>query len=471
MKLFTTLKLNIFILGISLLFSNTLSADISGVGIASTKEIAKKEALSDLSQSIKSEVRSTFQEITRVNGNDDEGTTKLTSNIKISSNLPILGVEFNNQFIDDSSKVIANLSAKKVNKLYTKKLKNLNHEIDANLLEIKKSKSSSIKLKLYENIFSLLKDYDRYESVATILDIKLEKRPIITKAEVQSEILKFSTKIDSINIATQILAKSFKQKNIFVYPPLMQNSTTVTQFGSYFQKKLKEKLRITSSLNNASYILLGEYIITKNSMILNYELLKVKTNEVVESKTINIKEKAYKNIEIKPKNIDFDALLNSGIITSSDLKVSLNSNRGSENLLFREGEDVELFVKLNKMGYIYIVGYTQTKDGTISYLLELSEGSGDYKFLKFINQDDASRWISLGEFTIEPPFGIESLQVIASNSKISTLPSVKYDKDSGYYEISKNIKKALSTTRGLKKKKSKKAQMSEAVMSFTTMKR
>jgi len=123
------------------------------------------------------------------------------------------------------------------------------------------------------------------------------------------------------------------------------------------------------------------------------------------------------------------------------------------------------------MGYLYIVGYTQTKERKLSYLLELSEGEGDSRFVKFVNADDASRWISLGIFTIEPPFGVESIQVIASNQKITSLPHAEYDEQSGYHIISKDIEKALSQTRGLKKKVSQKVEMSEDVMSFTTMKK
>jgi len=453
------------------LTSQFLYANISGVGIGQTQDLAKKEALADLSRTIKSEVRSNFESTTRVKNDNDDGTTASSSNIKVSSNLPILGVDFSDIFIDEGAKIEASLSPTKVSRLYTKKLQNLNDEIESNTKEIKKAKSNSLKLKLYEELYSLLKDYDRYESVAIILDAKLENRPRITKSEVRTEMLKLSSNIDSLNMATEVLSSSFTQKNIFIYPPLMQNNTTVAQFGSVFMQELKGKLSSASSLKSASYILVGEYTLTKKSMILNYALMDVKSKKIVESKTLNLPSKTYKGLEVKPKGIDFDSLLNAGVISSSNLKVNLNSNRGSENLLFSDGEEIELFVKLNKMGYIYIVGYTQTSDGKMSYLLELSEGGGDSKFIKFINADDASRWISLGAFTIEPPFGVESLQVIASNKKITTLPNAKYDEESGYYIISKDIKKALTKTRGLKKKKSKKAEISEAVMSFTTVKK
>ena len=88
----------------------------------------------------------------------------------------------------------------------------------------------------------------------------------------------------------------------------------------------------------------------------------------------------------------------------------------------------------------------------------------------FINADDANRWMSLGAFTVEAPFGVESLQIIASNKKIITLPNAKYDEASGYYIIGKDIKKVLTATRGIKRKKSKKVEISEDVMSFTTVK-
>jgi hypothetical protein len=457
-----TLNIKIITILCTILITSSLSADISGIGFAQTNKEAKKEALSDLSQVIKSEVRSSFESTTT----DKSQNSK--SNIKISSNLPILGADFT--FIDRELEVEAKvkLSPAKVSFLYTKKLQNINQEIKTIIKELKNAKPS-LKLQLYTQAYSLLKDYDRYESVALILGAKLPKRPLLTKTKVKLELSKLNSDINTLEMASNILATSFIEKNIYVYPPLMQNYTTVAEFGSVFSKELKSKVKSVKKPEDALYILVGEYTLVKNMMVLNYELLSKKTNEVVVSKTININEKAYEGIKTKPNNIDFDALLNSGVIQSSSLKVSLNSNKGSENLLFKHGETVQLFVKLNKMGYFYIVGYTQTKEGRLSYLLELQEGRGNSKFIKFVNADDASRWISLGEFTVEKPFGIESLQVIASNKKISYLPAVKYNEDSGYYVISNNIKKALSQTRGIKKKRNKKTEFSEDVMSFTTM--
>jgi len=458
-------KIKMIILACGILFPHAINAEISGIGFAQTNQEAKKEALADLAQVIKSEVRSSFESSTT------NTSSKAKSNIKISSNLPILGADFT--FVDRALEVEASvkLTPQKVNRLYTQKPQNLNTEINALLKEVNNATTSTLKLKLYEAIFSLLNEYDRYESVAVILGAELAQRAPITKAKVQVALEKLNSSIDSLAMAATILAKSFTEEKIFVYPPLLQNNTSVAEFGSLFQKELLSKLKSAKSPKDASFLLVGEYILTKNAMVLHYALLDTKTNEVVRSKTININPHAYKDVVTQSKEVDFDALLNAGVISSSDLKVSLNSNRGSENLLFKNEEEIELFVKLNKMGYLYIVGYTQTKERKLSYLLELSEGEGDSRFVKFVNADDASRWISLGIFTIEPPFGVESIQVIASNQKITSLPHAEYDEQSGYHIISKDIEKALSQTRGLKKKVSQKVEMSEDVMSFTTMKK
>ena len=462
-------RLVIVFMACMVLFPHAMLANtLSGVGFAQTNVEAKKEALVDLSQVIKSEVRSTFESITKVDGK--KGSARSISDIKISSNLPILGAEFS--YIDRALEVEAHvkLTPKKVRKLYVKKLENLNMEISSLLKELKGLKTYDLKYKLYGDIFSLLNEYDRYESVAIIIGVDNIKRPPVTKAKVKVELAKLNSHIDSISMACDILGKKFDEDKIYVYPPLLQNTTTASEFSSIFLKQLKAKIKASKTPMDALYILVGEYTLSKNTLVLNYELLDSKTNEIKKSQTITINKKAYKNLKTKPVNIEFDTLLNSGIAVSSDIKVHLNSNRGNQNLLFRDGDEVELFVKLNKMGYFYIVGYTQTSEGRFSYLLELQEGDGMSKFVKFVNADDASRWISLGEFSVGAPFGVESIQVIASNKKITSLPHAMYDENSGYYVISKDIQKALYHTRGLKKKYNKKAEFSEDVMSFVTVK-
>jgi len=450
----------LFTLSTFTLYAKTLT----GVGYAPNEASAKKEALADLSYIIKSEVRAKAQENLLVSGENIQKNS--SSKITVSSNLPLLGVVFKTNSAKQMA--TASLSTKEVQKVYTAKLHNLNKEINATQKALEKMDSNSQKLQQYENLLSLLKEFDKYSSVTMLLEIPTIQ-PTLTKAYVKAELDKLNTKIDSIEMAAELLAKEFKKNKVYLYPPLLEHTSTATLFSSLMLKQLKSKINTVNNPLDAEYILQGEYTLSPKNMYLNYELLDAKEHKIVASKTLTINAKAYKGVEVTPKNIEFDQLIHQGIVTSGKLHVALNSNKGDQNLLFHEGEDVSLFVKLNKLGYFYIVGYTQTAEGSFSYLLELQEGEGSSKFVKFVNADDASRWINLGSFSVEAPFGVETLQVIASNKKFTQLPAAAYDEESGYYVISNSLKKGLEQTRGLKRKKSHKIEMSEDILNFTTM--
>ncbi len=448
-------------------FAVSLYADIVGIGYGATNKEAKKEALADLAQNIKSEVVSTFESTTK--SNNGAVSKNLLVRTKISSSLPILGAEIS--YVSDKSDIKATAVLKPNNslQLYMRKLVTLRNQMSSTQALYKKETNKSTKLSLLQKLLTLLDEFERYATVTQLLGVKEIEDPAVSRIEVQKRFDKLASDIDSLSLAAKIVASFFDEKNIFLYPPVLQNYTTVAQFGSVFEKELRGRIKAASSLETANYILTGEYIKTKDTILLNYRLIDLKDNSIVKSKTIKIAKVAYKNLQIEPANKNFDVLLNKGIATSGKFHVLLSSNKGSNNLLFKDGETIQLFVKLNKMGYIYIVGYTQTKGKKFSYLLELNEAPGIERFIKLINADDVSRWISLGEFTVSPPFGVESLQVIASTKKPNKLPYAEYNPESGYYIISKNIEKALYVTRGLKPKKSDTTQTSEDVLSFVTM--
>jgi len=122
-----------------------------------------------------------------------------------------------------------------------------------------------------------------------------------------------------------------------------------------------------------------------------------------------------------------------------------------------------------RSGYFYLVGHTKTRGVEKSYLLDLQDAPGNRKFINYVNADDANRWISLGEFEVQPPFGIESLQIIASSKDlVDAVPNTSFD--GSYYLISNNLKEGVALTRGLvkKKKKAEKLKPAEAVLMFST---
>jgi hypothetical protein len=130
-----------------------------------------------------------------------------------------------------------------------------------------------------------------------------------------------------------------------------------------------------------------------------------------------------------------------------------------EKDVFREGESIEIFAELSRRGCFMVVGYTK-KDGELySYLLELNEE--DKLVDKFTTCVDGEESISLGRFSVEPPFGKEYLDIVASKSRFkkSDIKALepKYDDESGVYFIGAKDRdsflKGFSRTRALAKKK------------------
>lgn len=443
-------------------------AEFTGTGFGSTIKVAKQEALSDLSQSIKAEVQSSFSNANTLDGKKVKKLVK--SNIVVSSNLPIIGAEF--ELFDNPKNIeaLVALSPKKAKTLYKSKLSQLTKEIKVLKSKIDTAKTNSIKVNLLNQLLQNLNEFDRYYSVAIIIGVENIDFPKITKAYAHHALIELQHHIDSIEQAGTLLAKTFKSyDNVYLYPPKADGSHEITPFAKALSLQMKPHLKTTPNLTAAKYQLIGTYIYNDKGLIVNYDLIDTQTHENRRSATITLKPKAYKDYRISSKALNFDQLLHEGIVSSSSLKASIATNKGTDELLFIKGEEIDVLIKLNKMGYYYLVGYTQTAKGKHAYLLELNNAPGDQRFKGFINADDANHWISLGTFSVEAPFGIESLQLISSSQDFRSLPSHHYDKESAYYLIGDSPKDALHKTRGLIRKQSQKRELSEAVLFFTTM--
>jgi hypothetical protein len=187
----------------------------------------------------------------------------------------------------------------------------------------------------------------------------------------------------------------------------------------------------------------------------------------------------YAGYRAEPLAPDFEKLLRQGEAVSSDLRAELVTTVGTRQLKFRSGESLKLAARLNRAGYFYVVGHVVRQDGQFSYLLPLQAGeSGDTseaRFMRYVPADQANHYLVLGEFSVEPPFGTEHLQIIASTQRPKdTLPAARFDPSSGYFVIqgsSGNVQKGLTLTRGLKPKADAKVMVAEGTLTFTTSER
>jgi len=446
------------------------AGDVSGEGYGKNKQEAKKEAFADLSSTIHSEVFSKFQSKTVATNTSANKYAQKT--IDIRSNLPILGAECT--FKTTSEKEIlahAILSPQKALKLYDAKLSELAKEIESRQKTIAKNPNSTRKYDTYTRMLTDLKQFSKYRLVATFLESKNIPKLSVTSAHIQEELSKLTNEISSLDLAARLLCQDIKYSPLFLLPPNTKGSEEITQFASVIRDKMAVYVKPIAKLSSASYLMTGKYEVLKNAIHLTYYINDTSGNTLI-TRVVKIAKQAYKGLRFQAQTIDFNKLLHSGVVVSSDFKVEINTNKGKRDLLFKQGESLKLFVKTNRPAYFFIVEHILKSKEKHSCLLELQENTkGKRKFLHYVNADDVNKWISLGEFEVVAPFGTETLHIFASNTDlVDFLPKTWQDSKSGLYIVSKSPKEGVKTSRGLIKKKKKKEKLTaESFLTFTSM--
>jgi hypothetical protein len=432
---------------------------------ATTESQAKREALAALADSILVEVKS---EVTsNVKGT---GERQDEHRISSSSDIPLIGVDLKCIPSGGEVQCEARLDSSKSLLIYTRKLEDLRREVGELDARISKIEANSRYPQLVQ-LLTLAEQYDKYRAVAQLLGETQFTPPAKTRSDIQEQLRVLEKLTPTLDLAAQVIAKGLRADALYIYPAAPHGSHEVTAFGRVIRDKLAQQLNPLTSPENASHFLKGEYEQLDNSIHLTYRLLDSSGN-TIETRIAAIAADAYKGVQTKPTTVDFDRLLHEGVVLGNDFKAQLNSNRGSENVLFDEKDEVELFVKVSRPGYFYVVGHVVKKDENFSYLLELSQADRDRRFIRYANADDVNKWLSVGRFEATPPFGIESLQLIASSDDpINRLPSHPLDKKTELYVTANNAQQGITKTRALKPKRSDadKQYQAEAVLMFTTM--
>lgn len=458
----------LIILILLLFSSNAFCERLSGSGFGGTKKEAREEALADLSQSIKVEVKSEFESIiTKKNSGLDEMKTKA---IHLKSDLPVLGAKYDDLVSKDGYMTEAILRFTKV-KLYEEELNKIVTLINRELAAVEKADSSSAKTELFKSILANIDQYYKYSIVARLMHSKKIPEISITATEIKNRLKKLERKADTIDFGIKILTRNIKKENIYIYPPTTGYSSEITQFGSSVKDSLMKYLKATSRPDSATCYLSGEYKILKNGIELTVHLLDKKGN-TLQTEMAFFKPSAYKDYQIKPVSIDFEKLIQSDHVVSGNFRADIRTEKGKRDLLYKKNDTMRLFVKMNRPGYFYFLVHNLKKE-KYSYLVNFNDEPGNRKFVYYVSGDYVNKWVELGEFTIVAPFGVETLQLFASTKDIAdSVPSSFYDDRTGLYKIGKKSgeakpEKALATTRGLMMKK--KTEKTEASLIFTSL--
>jgi hypothetical protein len=446
-----------------LLAKSLFALEIVGLGYGTENE-AKKSALDDLSHNIAVNVSSDYTSF--VSKDDKNYDKKVNKLITIKSELPILGAKF--AYEAPSQTMSVTLSEQNALSLYTTKLNDLKTEIEKLNKKIESTKSNDEKYSLYELLLATLQSYDKHEIVALMLGYKKTESLAISSLDVEAKMITLAKDIDSIELASKLLAKKFDKKNIYVFPLTTNGSNEITPFASVLKDTLSSKLNIATSPNASDYYLSGNYEVSNDGIFLTYNLLD-KNNNTLKSSSVFLSKSAYKNLRATPNNLTFDQEVElSKDKLKSELKVELTLKEfGNKQVLLKENQEVQLIAKSNREAYIYIVGHTLHEKEKFSYLIELQEANGDERFLYTLPASEVNRPVPLSEFVISEPFGYESLQMFASTSK-PELPTCKPKGD--FCVIGEQPQIVVAKTRALKAKKQGEMK-AEASLSFTTIKK
>ena len=130
--------------------------------------------------------------------------------------------------------------------------------------------------------------------------------------------------------------------------------------------------------------------------------------------------------------------------------VDVRTEKGSRGLYYRPGDKDQLFVKLDRPGYYYVVGHVEKGGTRLSYLMEIGATAGGNRFVRQVDAAQANQWQAVGEFTVEPPLGLEAVQVFATSEPPErALPPARLDPSRNLYVIGTDPSEAVKRTRGL----------------------
>lgn len=429
-----------------------------------TEREAKANALSELAGFLSVKVESDFS-----NYMDATGAKNISQQLHLSSNLPLGGARVSVQKIGNEYEAMASLDPAFSLRFYESTLKTLLSQIKDLAIKLPGQKGEA-KEQTLELLNPLVIDYTKYHAVYKLLGGSELLEPSISSAEIASQLLSLSSEVDTLDMAIKHLTKDLKVSDVYIAPITPDSSHIPTPFSGVFQDKMNAALRGVTYQSEAKELLSGRYRTDKDGMQLTLFLTNPLDGKTLNTRTIRLLPKAYKNFAYQSIDSEFDRAMASGTAVDSSFHASLTTNRGSSDLLFKANDEIKIGIKVNKPGYFYIVAHVKNPKEAMSYLLPIYDNTtGNERFIRYVPASEVNREISLGEFTVEPPYGIESLQLIASTMPITTLPVTK-ERD-GYAVLGeKNIATAVTHTRGLKPKSSVKAQSAEATLSYLTTK-
>ena len=284
-----------------------------------------------------------------------------------------------------------------------------------------------------------------------------------------------STSAGVVSLAEQLTAQVDEKLSLEVFPLTYRETDFSSEFSSSFLPVLEAELTpyftvvsrdMTRSRSLQLHtVLTGTYWIQDDLVRILVSLTDVKTGTKHAAATVTIPRSVIERegIEILPRNFkkameDTKVFLAQDVIPGS-LSLEVWTSKGSKNLLFKENEETEIFIRVNKPCNLQVIYHMANG---VRILL--------YNNL-YVDVSKVNRVFTMPDtFYFAPPLGVERLQVFASNEKFNEVRTRTATYDGEIYEdvFAEDFEKHTVAMRGMKKKKTGK-ELSEKIVTITTI--
>jgi len=449
------------------------------VGKEDAVESAKQQAAGDLARQISVQIESSVVDVTRETNGRLE--SDLTSQIRATSDIRLNGIRFETHRKRKNVWTLAVLERLPASvarrKLRDHALTLTQQCLDA-AAEEEEAGHATQALDAYRSCRTSLNDALEHEAVAAAL-----QRGGLLEDEVGQRLASYATQIntrvraiphedaDSIRSAAEGLAAQLatagigRGRNIQVAPLLYQGRDISSPFGREMALALESAIGRTAPAPGASaagvVIVRGTYRENEGGFQLRVGAKLAETGILLASAELALaKTGVPSNMATRPANFDRFAAdadkLAGGEVVSGNLRVELRTNKGRQGIVFDEGEELALYVRVNQPAWIRLI-YVLTSGDHVPITQEW-----------FIDESKVNQLVEYPDsFEIVAPFGVEMIHAMASTETPPKLVTEATMIDGEAYDVIRDGANQVVRTRGLARKTKK--QIAEQMLQLTTM--
>ncbi|MFH1009521.1 MAG: LPP20 family lipoprotein [Candidatus Latescibacterota bacterium] len=485
-----------------------LNRYLIGVGVGTSAneqermQLTEENARSNLIKSIRTQISSEFVDKTTETSQKVDVYTQ--SRVVSNAALEVDGIGIvRREKGKHTAYAIAALDKGEGRQRHAAKLVRLNQEIEGGVSEARRHEETGRMeqaLKAYLRLYPLMNSREECQVILLALEDfastafreldQLEKKAEWTRTDVDAAVERltegnFGTLDDAVAALAFRLGRQLDaDQRVLVLPFTYGETRFHSPFSRYLAQALSHALvdaalqpveaargfnpkgadhrREQAQQAGADLVIGGSYLDKGDRLKIFALVSQVQTGKKVAAADLELAQSLIRDeqLAILPQNYQ-QALEDAGVfgkdeLISGSLQVEIWTDRGSEQVVLEENEEITLGVRANQPCYLRVIYHLSNGMRVLLY--------NNY----YIREAMANHAVALPDtFVVTDPFGVEVLQVMAGTEKF---PEVKTKDWEGYPVLVEDLKAFVSNTRGLKKKQ-KRQEMAEDRVAITTMKK